>query len=604
VFPPRNENTSRAAASGDTVVIEPGSYRIGCQNAATCRDVTVNLGTNGGAFCDPAWPYDCFMGTIPSGVTVLGCSAGGCPSPGMRPELWGAGGVRQILDAYGTTNVTLKDLILTDHAALGNGHPSLGGYPATASMLRGQDGVIATGSRGLRLTNVYIHGLWRDGIRAGSVANLRLDGQTRVDFNASSGINFDTCDNNGTCGVVSGDSVTFEGADVSHIVSVSWNGCIEDPGNLGNPVSGGCYNDGNGGYGDGVGTSATSGIWTLRYTRFEHNTSDGLDLLYGTEPGCSIAISNSYLGGNAGNQLKTCGTVLVRNSLVEGDCDFFEGKTFTLTPFSNCRAGGDAVATVFAGGNTARFYGNTIANIRGNDAFLIGPRNQAACTAGNTLDVRNAVIVSPGRWSGLGGGSPGFLYRNPGCDAAIVSQASSVVHGFSSCPPGTGIVCADPQLVQPILDSRANFYLSETSPARDLGDETAVLQGTSDFNAFDRGTSWDAGGLEFGSPKVAVTRPVLDNGPAIDLKGNVPNPFQRRTEIGFVTRSSGFVSVDILDLSGRRVRTLAHGQLSADRYLVSWDAVSDTGRPVSSGLYWVRVTLGATVRMRRLLLVR
>jgi flagellar hook assembly protein FlgD len=48
------------------------------------------------------------------------------------------------------------------------------------------------------------------------------------------------------------------------------------------------------------------------------------------------------------------------------------------------------------------------------------------------------------------------------------------------------------------------------------------------------------------------------------------------------------VRVSVFDVVGRRVRTLVEGVSSAGVNRVTWDARDDAGRPVGSGVYFVR----------------
>ena len=60
----------------------------------------------------------------------------------------------------------------------------------------------------------------------------------------------------------------------------------------------------------------------------------------------------------------------------------------------------------------------------------------------------------------------------------------------------------------------------------------------------------------------------------------------------------------IYDVNGRLVRTLVDGALPVGLHDVVWDARDNTGRAVASGVYVYRLTSGADVAMRRMVLVR
>jgi len=71
---------------------------------------------------------------------------------------------------------------------------------------------------------------------------------------------------------------------------------------------------------------------------------------------------------------------------------------------------------------------------------------------------------------------------------------------------------------------------------------------------------------------------------------NQPNPFNPATVISFeVPADAGLVSLEVYDLTGRRVATLHRGSLGPGRHEMTWRGRDDSGRAVSSGLYFYRL---------------
>jgi outer membrane protein assembly factor BamB/predicted phosphodiesterase len=62
--------------------------------------------------------------------------------------------------------------------------------------------------------------------------------------------------------------------------------------------------------------------------------------------------------------------------------------------------------------------------------------------------------------------------------------------------------------------------------------------------------------------------------------------------------------LDVIDVGGRRVRTLLRGPQSPGRHAVRWDGRDHAGRDVASGVYFLRLAAGAQVATARLTLVR
>ena len=63
-------------------------------------------------------------------------------------------------------------------------------------------------------------------------------------------------------------------------------------------------------------------------------------------------------------------------------------------------------------------------------------------------------------------------------------------------------------------------------------------------------------------------------------------------------------TVEVFDVTGRRVRTLLDGGLPAGRLEVSWDGSDDHGVTVPTGMYFVRLRAGKETRTTRILRIR
>lgn len=70
---------------------------------------------------------------------------------------------------------------------------------------------------------------------------------------------------------------------------------------------------------------------------------------------------------------------------------------------------------------------------------------------------------------------------------------------------------------------------------------------------------------------------------------NHPNPFNQTTKIEFSLARSGFVSLSIYDLLGRKVRTLASEHLPSGYKSVLWDGKNDSEEDIASGIYFYQL---------------
>lgn len=100
--------------------------------------------------------------------------------------------------------------------------------------------------------------------------------------------------------------------------------------------------------------------------------------------------------------------------------------------------------------------------------------------------------------------------------------------------------------------------------------------------------------LKYTTPPVALS-PESDFVPTTAiLYKNYPNPFNPSTNLGFRISDRGFVSLEIFDISGRKVATLVSGNKPPGEYEVQWNGRDETRQEVSSGLYVYRLRVSPT----------
>ncbi|HEU4929639.1 MAG TPA: PA domain-containing protein, partial [Candidatus Krumholzibacteria bacterium] len=134
--------------------------------------------------------------------------------------------------------------------------------------------------------------------------------------------------------------------------------------------------------------------------------------------------------------------------------------------------------------------------------------------------------------------------------------------------------------------SNGNFsYLDETAlPGRSYRYQISVI---------------DADG-EFFSPTEEVTMPKA----RIELAQNAPNPFNPSTTIRFTLPVSERVGLAIYSASGALVRMLVDETRERGSHDVSWDGRDSAGNPVSSGVYFYRLTAGKFSDSRKMVLLK
>jgi hypothetical protein len=102
---------------------------------------------------------------------------------------------------------------------------------------------------------------------------------------------------------------------------------------------------------------------------------------------------------------------------------------------------------------------------------------------------------------------------------------------------------------------------------------------------------------------VGVVGLDLPHAAAPALLALAPNPARTAVEVGFVTDRAGHVRVEIVDLTGRRVRDLCDAALPAGRHVARWDRRAARGARAPAGVYLVVLRAGGEIVSRRVALL-
>jgi len=110
----------------------------------------------------------------------------------------------------------------------------------------------------------------------------------------------------------------------------------------------------------------------------------------------------------------------------------------------------------------------------------------------------------------------------------------------------------------------------------------------------------DAGGRHILFESEYVGIPALP----LTLFQNQPNPFNPSTTIRYYLPEACRVKLDVFDVQGRLIATLADGQQKKGSHAVEWRGFDDSGVAVSSGIYFYRLTVGKNTLSRKMVLLR
>ncbi len=457
-------------AGGDTLVIGAGSYMMG-----------IGAPDTGG--CSMSYSYDCHLARIPSGPSatqptrILGKGHdAGCAAP---PELWATERAYTVFDLRGSSNVEIGCFDVTDHSPCIQNHG--GGAACGSSGQWGSRGLIAQDSSSVTLRDLVIRGMANKGVQAGRLHNWTME---RVTIRANGWVGWD------------GDIGAFNSSNSGNIVfrqsEISWNGCTE---NYPSTDIHACWAQRTGGYGDGLGTHQTGGHWLFEDTLIHHNTSDGIDLLYMADGG-SVTLRRVWAEGNAGNQVKTKGDTRIENSVIVGNCAYFEGKFSTMVSGDHCRALGNALSIGMFAGDTVEIVNNTISSQ--GDCLVVsggGDGSTALKFANNTMigeiDYTNTAERS----------CVHYAYSGTAAVSWTRNHVSGVKH--NNCPSGS--VCdGDPKIASRSYTGFDPTPLAD-SPLIDRADGAAAT--AVDYHNRARNIP-DIGAVEYGATSGGGTAPV------------------------------------------------------------------------------------------------
>jgi hypothetical protein len=450
-------------AGGDTLIVDGGNYMMG-------------IGAPDTAACSASASYDCHMPPLPSGPSaaqptrILGKGHdAGCKAP---PQLWGTERAYTVFNLRGSNNVEVACFEVTDRHACIRGHGAGNSCPSTGSWARA--GLIAHDSSSVKLTDLNIHGMADKGIHAGRLRDWTM---TRLTLRANGWIGWD--------GDIGAGKSSNSGYIIFREAEIAWNGCAEKYPSTDIHA---CWGQQTGGYGDGLGTHETKGHWLFEDSLIHHNTSDGIDLLYMADGG-SVTIRRTWAEGNAGNQIKTKGNARIENTVVVGNCAFFEGK-FAMKKGDNCRAQGNAVSLGLFANSTVELVNNTISS-QGDCAVVSHGGSNGA-----KLNFFNNVLIGEIDWTNTAERS--CAHYAQGSSAATTWDRNFVTGMKSDACPGNSSCKGEVRIVKRGYDG---FDPSPANGSPLIDNANSARAPATDYNNRSRNVGYgpDLGAIEHGA---------------------------------------------------------------------------------------------------------
>jgi hypothetical protein len=215
----------------------------------------------------------------------------------------------------------------------------------------------------------------------------------------------------------------------------------------------------------------------------------------------------------------------------------------------------------------------------------------------------------------LSNGDTAWVRRYNGSGSGMDQAGAIAVDNFgnvyvtgASTGSGTGL---DFATIKYLANGDSGWVMTYDGPAG--GDEAAGYIAVDDSgNVYVTGWSQDGGGYDdyctikyVQTPSEVKDETGSSERPSeFDLSQNYPNPFNPTTKIEFTLAKSGFVTLQIYDTLGRKVRTLVSEELSSGYKSVIWDGKNDDGDDVASGVYFYQLKVGDFSEPKKMLLLK
>ena len=214
------------------------------------------------------------------------------------------------------------------------------------------------------------------------------------------------------------------------------------------------------------------------------------------------------------------------------------------------------------------FKNNTVVNSRSSGIVI---------TRFTNLSLRNNIIAYNDY------GIVNRYYEPP--DIAFNDVYANRQQDWEGCEPGEGSFSDDPLFLN---HQTGNYQIAWNSPCVDAGDPDSPP---------DRdGSRADMGAIPYIYPEKAPGNKTLPEAYSLEI---YPNPFNSRTNITCEIPERAHLSLKVLDISGRRVYSLAEKALDAGSHIFNFNA-----EMLPSGLYYCRMEAGADKQTIKLALIR
>jgi flagellar hook assembly protein FlgD len=91
---------------------------------------------------------------------------------------------------------------------------------------------------------------------------------------------------------------------------------------------------------------------------------------------------------------------------------------------------------------------------------------------------------------------------------------------------------------------------------------------------------------------------------AFGLRSVSPNPMRKEASFTFALPRGSQLKLEIVDLQGRRVATVADGNFKAGVHQVRWNGATSGGGPARAGVYFARLSAAGLAMSKSFIVIR
>jgi hypothetical protein len=247
-----------------------------------------------------------------------------------------------------------------------------------------------------------------------------------------------------------------------------------------------------------------------------------------------------------------------------------------------------AVSGMMFGAAKAQIVTISPANATGDQAITITLDANAACVPAGKLAVTNAAATGVHMHSGVG------------IEADINGPDGKWQNVVAWDEPGTQLTAGANGIYTITLTPRSFYTVDATETIYRL---SMVFNGGSwDYEA--KNTTATAGECADFFIELSTATSVAEQALELNSVKAYPNPFNESTTVSFTTLRNANVKINVFNILGQEVATLANKQMESGKHFVKWDGAGKGGEFMPNGQYFIQVSVDGVVSTARVVLNR